>query len=806
MQILVIDSDYRLPRQLKTLLRNYFRDVVILHVERVEDLRAQVSEQWKSSQTSALSATSSEASPTAHSDITSGSRSTPWPAQSFALDLKPHDLNLIDIHFLSEDSTGQSIMGYDQQRFRQRPDFWRSLVAFEDRREFAEGLKRAQREGHGQGQVRLLDSDGRLHTAIWRSRFSGSDNDTEKLMNRKLSIEFQSEPSADTSPEVVNHPILDLVFVASDQLPIVSLSSDFAILRSALGPFGPDGEAPPIIASSHDLSELERQAFLQAQIADVIFKPIDEALLLQKISRLIPNAPRQDQSEFLFSLKGDFAFDLGEELMVNGFNDLGVRLTHKKPLRTGRRIRVRTPILNPIGTSSTRSDVIWLHVCSSGARADGENVRTDTTFFGLPSDSRATLRSKLEASLGPAFHKPRVQPDPKPKQARPTFIVHGDEPKLEPHRVFINLDLDEESQDRLQQMTEVSYPKHRVMSFDTPSMALQIFRQQTQTSTSPATPTNLDREVRPAFFPNHPLEIRLTFEKDTEDYRLTEVISTSVDKAMLFGFPAKEVMDTQNFFDKQCDETERWRDFLRFVVGGQKASRIFRMISKFETFYEIRVEAQLRSGDLAETSLELKLVDVTSQTQSLPELQSVDTSLVDAVVIDAAYFRNEISPLIQALRQSLKSNDVRFIVTGRPSHGLTIDDFANCSDVSAFVPKPLDRRALESALNHNTNLSEPIEHRKSWVDYLRKIRVDTIGEYGLEFTSPSPIAIGAWAHFANPLLQDEGGRGILGRCFASDPIEARLYRHRFLFYAVRDEALRKLRVFLKMPQAGRVHR
>jgi CheY-like chemotaxis protein len=802
MRILVIDPDYRIARNLRTTLGDCFRDLIVLHVQRVDRLREQVADLWQEAlaakpalaeapEAQALTnAQHSSAEPSSRGNSTPTNSPT-WPSQSFTLDLTPHELTLLDLRSALDAPAPTAILGYDVQRFRERPDFWRSIVAFEDRKEFAEALKRAQREDRRDGQVRLLDVDGRLHSANWQISLTTAHQDPQISLPRCLTIAFQTEPTGQSITEANSHALLDMIFVSSECLPLASLSADLQSLRNALAHYGPDGAAPPIIVTTHDLSDLERRAYLNAQITDVIFKPIDDSLLLQKLSRLIPNAPRLGESDFLFSLKGTFDFDIGEELAVSGFNDLGIRLSHRKPMRTGQRIRVRTPILNPIDTPSPSSEVLWLHVRSSLSVADGERVRTETTFFGLPSEQQAKLRTRLEASLGPAFHKPRVLQETQPSKTKPNFIVHGDEPQQEPQRLFINLDLDDESQDRLRQMTELSYPKNRVVSFDTPAQALQVFRERSSNSASEAF-NGRAREVRPAFFPNQPIEIRLSSTESDEDFGLSDLTSGSKDKAMIFGYPATEALEIRNFFDRQCDEPERWRDFLRFVSGGQKASRVFRMISKFDTFFEVRIEAQPTSSEPPRSgvSLQLRMIDVTLQNQSSGPIESLDTSLIDAVVIDAAYFRSEVSPLLQAVRQSLRSPEVRFIITGRPTHGLTLDDFAKCPEVSALVPKPFDRRALESALNPYPTLTEPIEHKKSWADHLKSIHVDTIGEYGLEFISPAPIPQGAWAHFSHRLLHDGTGRGILGRCFASDPIAVKQFRHRFLFYAVRDEALR----------------
>lgn len=811
MNILVLDKDFRFPRAVRTVAEAAFEGLQVFSSPSPEHFGRDVMAQWEErrARLHGGSPGSGEKQKTVDNVLSAPQGLDPDILTDIPDKQEMTIMIRADSQELSEivSPVEGGFLGYKLEKYRREPLFWKTLVAFRDRSRFNRAVSATKESS--QDVFVLLDARQReFNTEIQFKRQSTKDDSGFAVEIFHISINaalVQVDGEDEKKPDAGGpNPTVDLIIASIETLGEPLAERVKAVAAQAMR-FNESPKPVPIVFSAFDHSTVNAWDLIKCGVEDLIFKPIDDLLFLQKLMIVSPEKLEPiNGGEFLFTLEETLPMELGQEYKVHASNEYGVKIYNRAPIPHQVKVKAVSPVFGANRKSGMMLSVAGSKSCEKGS------FSTDLAYFGLtPQQFKAYKEAADRLRPAPARQVETVQvPRSMTKKGR-AAVFHGETDTVKKDvakRKIVLIDLDELTIDLVRATTENQFSDHELVTFDSFERALQDIDPTGAAAALAIKPGDFD--PRPAFFPNAPLKLKF----DSANLRFMGFDGFPVEKGVICGYEAGPLAEKSDFWREIFHPGDRpfVKDFLFYLASGQVAKRKFNIVNKAGSYHIVSVTGQLRT-DGADPVLVVEMTDVTkivldAGTANAGGGEQRAFNDVDVVLLDYSFIKNDavggITRLKAALTAANTEQKAAILLTGKELALAGLQSIA-LKEVQDLLIKPPERLYLLNRLGmalpekFNKRQPESFVFEPSWLDILKPVTLKSIGEYGLDLVYPQKVPVGAWGHFYHPELLDAQGRGLLGRCYGHQTLSANSYVNRFLFFGIRDVRLKQLRLFLK---------
>lgn len=309
--------------------------------------------------------------------------------------------------------------------------------------------------------------------------------------------------------------------------------------------------------------------------------------------------------------------------------------------------------------------------------------------------------------------------------------------------------------------------------------------------------------------------------------RLLEVEPEADPEGLFFGKPIQESIGQPVHESSwaHSDDAEFFQDFVTQSFARKKAETCFRYTNPEGKEFWIRVQNEpsevgavsASTWSFAEAKPE-EVQDYLNRTGQQPG-QNAAIEKLDFVAIDAGLLPEDPAPMLRNLKEALvksgaskHGDQIPIIVLGE-DRSLTNLDSILAGGASEILLKPVDRTLLVSKLSLRLGLLEPktIVQMPDMVPceidafVAKKVKLATLSEFGVSIVTTTKLRPGTFLRFFAPMLMDDKGFGVLGRCYKVEEIKdpkSPGYISYFSFFAVTDIFQKPIRNYIRETYAG----
>jgi CheY-like chemotaxis protein len=604
------------------------------------------------------------------------------------------------------------------------------------------------------------------------------------------------------SAAVVSRTAIDVLIVAWELLgsdPIDGLKK----LVEKLKLF--NGEQTFItLLSAYEHPGFQMRPILSSEAVDVLFKPFDELLFLQKLMHLIPSLRPKSKGNFLYTSRKAFKLELAGEYTVAGVSDGGIQVKSRLPLPRMKKLKMYSSLFQDVAKEG-------LHGYAFAGREvdNGAAHASDFAFFGLSApqikffrDLQAPHRKALQSAE--AGKGKKAAEDAKIQQL--IDILEGKKDNGPKEKLILMADADTDTESALNQMIGTDTDTTKLLAFQ----SFQAMMHALDPNWAAGTNGKLDEDL-PKWSTEEAFHEGTTFIINPSGWSLLEVRNLKVSHDRFLGEPAKSLLGPGDNYWRTFYVPERneVREFFKFILTGQTATLQVRMINSKGTLYWVLLKGKMDKSGIAVELVDQTKTAVEAAMPVFPDRkETMKLSNTVAVVIDYAFIKAQPDPLLERLIRALHGITARtttpiFLLNSEGGVAALLEE--NKLNVHDVFFKPIDRgyfirkvrQSIAFALGESEQLFvENYVPAEGWLDIAKTITADSIGEYGIEFTHQTRVPEGAWGYFYHPDLKTDKGRGMLGRCVRVTKKEQK-FRMSFVFLGIREDVLKQIRLFIK---------
>ena len=547
------------------------------------------------------------------------------------------------------------------------------------------------------------------------------------------------------------------------------------------------------------------------EIDDLIIKPLDQAVFLQKIELMTSDDPTIKPT-YLFRQQTKMVIEIGKDAVIEEISEFALAIRNPAPLSSGVFAAIHASIFGQADLSRVigRAYKSVIHPTIEGAHL------VHFSYFGLRSDQLNAVKK---------FVRDR-QP---PMRARPHQPTISDQDPTTPFNrvavVDMNMDVFHEIQSALKDHY-VGVESTHYLSYARLLAALKTFYPvkesapaATTTTAAPVEPLAPpdDSHGLPAWTMEKPLDILIL----STTLELLEIESRVENTDSIFARTGDEWMaNASSFFaglDKQ--DANELQEMISYAMSGGKGRAFLKMKDLVNRLYYVEAEARLgrtvEGEEGAPIHVQLRQIDKEIYVKHVAEhtekqLQPQDL-LYDAIYIDVNLIRGDIQPWFDGLHESYMKASI--VKPGQPMPKIILlaeekaknqpEAYRNKA-ISDYLYKPIDRKMM--SYKAKVSISELIPRKEPEIqphvrtDLPAKLAKDAtmeeLSEYGLSIAYPTPFRKGSMVRFFSPLLGG-GVDGVLGRCSHCELKEDKTFLCHFVFFGTPDEILKRVRTWIR---------
>ena len=576
------------------------------------------------------------------------------------------------------------------------------------------------------------------------------------------------------------------------------------------------------------------RAFRNECVDDLILKPLDRSLFLQKVEILTAGNPAAPPS-FLFRQKTSVVIEMGKETTVERIGESGFAIRNPTPLVDGLFARAYCSLF---GEGMGGSIYGRAYRNERHPQYPGESL-VYFSFFGATHDQLQRVRKFAKAQAG---FRARGAGAARSKQAplAQAKAVH-------PIKNVIIIDVDPFAAAQLSEALETNFENiktHRFPSYSSFLAHLKmmgIAKDAAAKNTVPAVPAsaNAAAELTPAA-PAAPAPPRAIFPGHrSQSFVLlaSNLDIASVDPALAmneeaFGIPGKDYAERPGaWLDAfSSSDKESLREFAAVIAGGRSAGRTARVqIAGAATAYiEIKGRRDKAADGEGEARLrfDMREIDQAAYARLQPaKTRSGDLPTVDGVFIDGGLIPEDPSAWHAGLTGLLEKAGLGGINAVDPSAAppgapvartpvIVLGDEGvghgparfRAAEIRDFIYRPLDRRlVVEKAEVAIAGLipkkdAPPVEFHvcSAPAKVVKDVLVEEFSEYGALIKHQTPLRDDAFVALYSSVFGDQHETPIWARCtYCAKAGEDESYHCLFRFFGIGEDALQRIRSWIR---------
>ncbi len=558
---------------------------------------------------------------------------------------------------------------------------------------------------------------------------------------------------------------------------------------------------------SFEMNAVSIETLASPVIDDVLVKPLDNQLFLQKLSMIISDK-RSSSGEFLYKQEVDANIYVAKGSTIEELSDLGMSVRSKKNIKEGVIVRIYAKVF---GEKANSTLFVKSYKSVSHATVPGE-FSVYYTYYGISAIQlqkiRRTLSEKKRRPPGMrALSKTELQMYKKnPKSVAIIAFnmqLRGDvENALKSN--FVNLQLNGFP-------SIVSFAKK--MGQIQPKPGEVVADGATPPAAAPA----------PVLAPN-PAEQPVAFASDLYIFNINhadEIISV-INKTVSFFDQTSQQMASQPKKWLQFvhpDDLDELLEFLNYIKSNDKGNIFIRLRGPYGSLHYIKLEAEDLKGakplQMKIQMSEMKGVEGYKIWQAgRPDAMAIDKSVeLDSILIDASGITQTVESWATHVKSFLESVKILApekkisVIALLPEKAIgKLEDFKK-TFFSDVIVMPLDRKHLIEKVNfHVTGLctdqgvmTPGFDAVNEDVKLAQEVKMEMASEFGVSIRTNQPIKEGVFLRLFSPLFLDENYDGILARSYSAkvDEKNKSEYHNTFSFYGISDAFLKHIRKWIR---------
>ncbi len=548
--------------------------------------------------------------------------------------------------------------------------------------------------------------------------------------------------------------------------------------------------------------------YRDAAIDDLVIKPLDQSVFLQKIEILTAD-DSAIRPTFLFRQETSLPIEIGKDAVIEEISEFSAAIRNPAPLANGVYAAIHSSVFGQADFGRVIGRVYELEPHPS---IEGASI-VHFGFFGLKSDQLANVKKYVRDR----------QPPPKPKPPQPN--LSDQDPTVPFNRLAVidmNVDTFHEIESTLKD-NFVGVQCTHYLSYARLLAALKTFYPQSTNAVAEAQATAkaqlhspIDAHDRRAW---SAASLGLLLKATSQELVRFET-TLGVGEKILGRDRGEWLMNPKSLFaslDKQ--DANELREMIDYALSGGKGRAFLKINDPDHHVYFFEADATLAKAadedDDAQIRVELtqieKAVYVKHAADHMEKKLEPADLLYDAIFIDVNLIRGEIKPWFDGLREAYMKAAV--LTPGQPMPKILLladekskssPDAYRTKEVFDYIFKPIDRKSMtykaKIAVNELIPRKEPeippFVRAQIQAKLAKDAVMEELSEYGLSIAHPTPFKTGSMVRFFSPLLGG-GVDGVLGRCTHCDLKEDKNFLCHFMFFGTSDEILKRIRTWIR---------
>ena len=555
----------------------------------------------------------------------------------------------------------------------------------------------------------------------------------------------------------------------------------------------------------YDDPHLRPERFRHDAVDDMVIKPLDQQLFLQKVELLLADKPDITPT-FIFRARAEGVIEIGKDTMVDEVADFAISIRNPAPIAEGVFAQIHLKIF---GSTAATSRVTGR--CYASVRHPQYEGLWLVRFslFGLTNDQLGELRKFIRGRQMPGRAKLASNSRKQPVSPKT---------KLPPRYRVAVIDLNRDVLAHTQGTIEENFDRTAVTVY--PSYTRFLAGLAKLSGQAGAAGMSDDDESTMMVFGAIPGG-RTTLTVTDKDYELLEFEPKLKPFEAFLGRPAEEWIQRPSDWINSIPKTdhEDFNEFLSYTAtGGQGVTGVRFVDANGGLVYaEVKGRYVPESAEVpAKLRLDVKQIEREvwmDLNRLVAKGATPDQYRFDALIIDGGLIRSNVAEWLDGLHGALVRAKV--IVAAEPLPKIFIladegsrvqpSDFAH-RGISDFIFKPFDRKlltdkmaiALPNFSRSSMPESSPFVPCELTGQVCKSIPLEELSEFGLTVSYPTPFKSRVFMRFFSNLF-GETSEGVLARCTASISTGGQepVFKCHFVFFGCSDELHKRIRNWIR---------
>lgn len=555
----------------------------------------------------------------------------------------------------------------------------------------------------------------------------------------------------------------------------------------------------------YDDPHLRPERFRHDAVDDMVIKPLDQQLFLQKVELLLADKPDINPT-FIFRARAEGEIEIGKDTLVDEVSDFAISIRNPTPIAEGVFAHIHLKIL---GSSATTSQALGR--CYASVRHPHYEGQWLVRFalFGLTNDQLGELRKFIRTRQMPGRAK-LASNSRKP----PTTVKN----KLPPRYRVAVIDLNRDILAQAQGTIEENFDRTQVTAFPSYTRFLAALAKLSGQAEVSGIPD--DDEMTGMVFGAIPGG-RTTLIVTEDDFDLLEFDPKLKPHETFLGKIADDWLQRPLDWIKSVPKTdhEDFNEFLSYTATGGQGVTGVRFVDANGGLVYAEIKGRFVAGD-SETPSKLRLDVKQIERDAWMDLNRLvakgatpDQFRFDALIIDGGLIRSGAAEWLEGLHGALVRAKVITAVEPLPKIFIFADessrvlpaDFAH-RGINDFVFKPFDRKLLTDKLTVAVSQlsrssipdSSPFVPCELTGQVCKSVPLEELSEFGLTIRYPTPFKPHVFMRFFSDLFGATND-GVLARCTASVSTGADepTFKCHFVFFGCSDELHKRIRNWIR---------
>ncbi len=534
-------------------------------------------------------------------------------------------------------------------------------------------------------------------------------------------------------------------------------------------------------------------------IDDVIIKPLDNQLFLQKLSMVISDK-RSSSGEFLYKQEVDANIYVAKGGIIDGLSDFGMTVQSKKSVRDGLIVRIYAKVF---GDKKESSLFVRAYKSIPHPTVPGE-FKVHYTYYGITAAQLQKVRRTLHG-------KPRRASTT--KSVTPAELQNIKKTKRNIAIVAFNAQMRSDIENALGS-NFVNLAIHGFPSIVSFAKKMGVLEPKPEAAAAApvAAPAIPDPSGMIVAFASDVFIFNINFSDEVILVVNKTVSLFDQTSALLVANPKKWL---QFLHPDDLDETI---EFLNYVKSNDKGSIFVRMRGPFGSTHHIKIDAEEVKGakpsQIKIQMSELKGPEGLKIWQAArPEVKQEGRIELDTILIDASGITQTVESWAIQIKSFLENVKILgpdkkvSIVALLPEKSMAkLEEFKLTFFNDVFLT-PIDRKHLIDKVNfHAIGLctadgfvSPGFDSVREQVKLAQEVKMEMASEFGVQIRSTQIIKEGVFLRLFSPLFLDENYDGILARSYSSeaDEKDKTMFHCVFSFYGISDAFLKHIRKWIR---------